>query len=321
MQHKEACEMLEIDFIPIKGDNLKLTKQYRKMALKHHPDKNGNTPESNEHFQKINEAYNLLKNDLKEDQSQEDNNDYATNSQSIYLFVLKNFIKMVMEGNYVDIIPNIVYNILTSGKQISSKIFENLDKAVVLNIYLFLSKYKAILHLSDDIFEIIRQLVLDKYENVEIYKLNPSINDLINHNLYKLYVDGQLYLVPLWHYESYYDNSGCEIIVICVPELPDNIKIDDDNNLIVDIKLCGELTDMIINEIPFEFKIGENEYAINLSNLYMKKEQYYCFKGQGISKFNKNLYDVSDKTDIMIKISINTFGKGITKIENNGVKN
>jgi hypothetical protein len=36
----------------------------------------------------------------------------------------------------------------------------------------------------------------------------------------------------------------------------------------------------------------------------MKKEQFYKIKGQGISKIKRNIYDVSDKTDIIVKIII-----------------
>ena len=41
-------------------------------------------------------------------------------------------------------------------------------------------------------------------------------NDLINNNVYKLHVNNELFLVPLWNNESYYDSSGCEIIVIYI---------------------------------------------------------------------------------------------------------
>lgn len=307
MNLKDALEILEIDS---KYNDLTLqfiNKRYRKLALKYHPDKNGNTEESTERFKKINEAYNYLKSEglyfVDEDA---DEDDIIDDSQSIYLNVLKNFIKSVMDGDYIDNIAKIVNDILNKGKQISLKIFEDLDKESALNVYIFLSRYKSILYFSDELLENVKQLVILKYDNVEIYILNPSINDLMYNNFYKLYVQGQLYLVPLWHRESYYDGSGCEIIAICEPDLPDNVKIDDDNNLIVDIEVSADkgLLNMIINDTPLSVNIGSQTFFMPLSNLYMKKDQYYRIKGEGLVNVKKDLYDLSDKSDIIVRIKI-----------------
>jgi len=304
MNFKDALEILEIDS---KYDDLTLkfiNKRYRKLALKYHPDKNGDTKESNERFKKINEAYNYLKNEGLYFNSEEE--DISDDTSCIYLNVLKNFIKSVMDGDYIDIIAKIVNDILNKGKQISLKIFEDLDKDTALNVYIFLSRYKSILYFSDELLENVKQMVIQKYDNVEIYKLNPSINDLIHNNFYKLYVEEQLYLVPLWHKESYYDGFGCEIIAICEPDLPDNMKIDDNNNLVVDISLNANnnLLNMIINETPISLNIGEKIFLIPLSNLYMQKEQYYRIEGEGLVNVKKDLYDLSDKSDIIVRIKI-----------------
>jgi hypothetical protein len=304
MNLKEALEILEIYS---KYDELTLeiiTKHYRKMALKYHPDKNGNTEKSNEHFKKINEAYNYLKRESIYFINEHD--DIYDDSHCVYLNVLKNFIKSVMDGDYSDIIAKIVNDILNKGKQISLKIFEDLDKDSALGVYIFLSRYKSILHFNDDLLEIVKKMVIQKYDNIEIYKLNPSVNDIMHNNFYKLYVQEQLYLVPLWHKECYYDGSGCEIIAICDPDLPDNIKIDDDNNLIVECELSAynDLPNMIIKESPLLVNIGEKRFSIPLSNLYMNKEQYYRIKGQGLVNVKKDLYDLSDKSDIIIRINI-----------------
>ena len=191
-----------------------------------------------------------------------------------------------------------------TGKKISMKLFDDLDKDSALNIYSFLSTNRSTLHISQEILEIIRNLVEKKYNNVEIYRLNPSINDLLNNNLYKLYLNSELFLVPLWHNESYFDNSGCEIIVICDPELPDEIKIDDKNNICVkkEIKIIDDLSEIINNNLPLKIIIGEKEINIPISNLYLKKEQYYIIRNQGISKIKKDIYDISEKTDIIVKI-------------------
>ena len=304
MDYKLAFETLEIDFNNTKYEDLTLDyikKRYRKLALKHHPDKNGNTEESNEHFKKINEAYNFLLRGIKNLQPELDEEEDVDN---IYLNVLKNFIKSVMDGNYIDIIAKIVNDILNKGKQISLKIFEDLDKDTALNVYIFLSRYRSILYFNDDLLENVKQMVIQKYDNVEIYKLNPSINDLLHNNFYKLYVQEQLYLVPLWHKESYYDGSGCEIIAICEPDLPDNINIDDDNNLIVHVEIYARenLADMIINDDKLTFYIGNESFSIPPSELYLKREQYYRFKGKGLVNIKKDLYDLSDKSDIIVKI-------------------
>jgi hypothetical protein len=192
---------------------------------------------------------------------------------------------------------------LTKGKQISFKILEDLDKDSALNIFLFLSKYKYTLHITEELLEKIKLMVVNKYDNVEIYKLNPTINDIMNNNFYKLYVDNNLFLVPLWHYESYYDVSGCEIIAICDPDLPSNISIDDDNNLIITHELkVFELPDKILNTIPLSIKVGDTIFSIPLDELYMKKEQYYYLKRKGLVNIKKNIYDLSDKSDIIVKI-------------------
>ena len=58
MNYKKAFEILDIDTNEVNYNDLTLRylrKKYHKLALQNHPDKNGNTEESNEKFKKINE--------------------------------------------------------------------------------------------------------------------------------------------------------------------------------------------------------------------------------------------------------------------------
>jgi hypothetical protein len=309
MDYNTALNTLEINYTDLTLE--KLTKQYRKMALKHHPDKNENTPESNEKFKQINASYTFLKREIKYlnatdfdiDNEVEGEGEDNLNT-SVYFDILKLFMKHILEGKYNDIISKIVTEIVGGAATISLKLFEDLDKDTALNIYMFLSKQRSILHLNQTILEKIREIVIQKYDNVQLYKLNPCFNDLINNNVYKLYVDNELYLVPLWYNELYFDGSNCEIIVVCEPELPKNITIDDDNNIYyeTELSLDNDIPNMISNNNNIIINICNIELFIPISEIYMKKEQYYTIKNRGLSKIKSDIYDISEKADIVVKI-------------------
>lgn len=303
MDIKTACEILDIDLNNISLENLK--KQYRKLALKNHPDKNGNTLESNEKFKQINEAYNFLKREISEMEDFEDLDTDSYNS-SLYYDILKGFIKTFFEGMYTETMIKIVNDIMTAGKKISFQLFDELDKDSVLNIYTFLSNNRFTLHLSEDVLSKIRDIVVKKYDNVEVYKLNPSLNDLFDNNLYKLYVNNELFLVPLWHYESYFDGSGCEIIVICEPELPSGITIDDNNNICIEKEIIwnDKFMQCILKNENIQIECGEKIFEIPLSELNIKREQCYIIKKKGLSRIKRDIYDISEKADIIVKIVI-----------------
>ena len=316
MDYKKAFEILEIDtnntnYTDITIELIK--KKYHKLALQNHPDKNGNTPESNEKFRQINEAYNYLKREIKNINSTYYETDDLENDDqpsSVYFDILKLFIKGLLDGKYTDVFINIVQDIVSGYKKISLKLFDNLDRENAINVYLFLSKYKNILHLSDSILDDIKEVVIQKYEDVEIYKLNPNINDLLYNNFYKLYVKDVLYLVPLWHNEVYFDNENenenNEIIVLCEPELPEGVKIDDDNNIYIEktINIQTELPSLVLNNESIIVEIGDHRYHILVSELNMKREQYYKIKNQGITKPNDDVCNVSQKSDIIVKIML-----------------
>ena len=310
MNYKDAFEILEIDLSQTKFNDITLEylkEQFRKLALKNHPDKNGNTVESNDKFRKINEAYNYLKSEMRlENDGIEEEQVEEDLSSSLYFDILKGFVENFFQGNYTEILSNIIRDIVTRGKKLSVKLFDNLEKDTALNIYLFLSNNRSTLHLNAEILEVVRELVVKKYDNIEIYKLNPSINDLLNNNIYKLYLNNELFLVPLWYNELHFDGSGCEIIVLCEPELSEDIIIDEDNNIIIkkDIDSQIELPNIIANDLCININIGDKEFNIPSSKLYMKKEQYYRIKNEGISKFKKDIYDVSEKGDIIVKINV-----------------
>lgn len=311
MNYKDAFEILEIDLSIVNINDITLDylkKQYRRLALKNHPDKNNNTAESTIRFQQINEAYDYLRRELKHlsDDDDDDCDVSGLHETSLYSDILTGFMKTMFAGAHDDILTKVVNDIIVAGKKISSRLFDDLDKDTAFNVYSFLSTNRSVLHLSQDILDLIRDVVLKKYDNIEVYRLNPSILDLMNNNVYKLYVNDKLYLVPLWHNEAYFDGSGCEIMVICDPELPTGVSLDDDNNIYVEtvIHASNVLVDIILENGSIQVELGDKIFKIPINQLQMKTEQYYRIKNEGISKIKKDMCDIAEKSDIIVKINI-----------------
>jgi len=292
MNCKTALDILELDSVNITPESLK--KKYHKLALQWHPDKNGNTPESNEKFRQIHEAYELLKREI-DDKEEEDPK----------LPVYADLIRMFMgEGNYSAVFTKIITTILSNykTKQFISGLFKDLDKDTALSVYSFLMKYNFLFHLSEEILDELREVIKRKCDNTIVYTLNPSVGDLLEHNVYKLYHENELFLVPLWHSELYFEYGSKEIIVLCEPQLGVGVSIDEDNNLYVESKI--KITELVFDNTHIPVTIGNKTFEIPREELYMKREQLYRFKGQGVSKIKDNIYDVTERADIVVKIII-----------------
>jgi hypothetical protein len=331
-----ACNLLDIDDLT-RGNYTNLTydyvkRKYHKMALKWHPDKNGNTTEATQRFQKINEAYIYLITELDleldldldldldkdkdkdkdKDETKERNN--SKKDEQMYTSLLSVFLSGILKvdtKSMTDLLVKIVKDIVLNGsKVISTKIIDDLDKEKSLELYNFLNKYKHILYISPETLDFVSSLIKEKYKNDRVYILNPSIDDLLDNNIYKLYVDEQLYLAPLWHNELYFeDPDKNDIIVLCVPELPEDISIDENNNIYCNLLVAFEKEMIIkqqINQCDLNVNIGNHVFKIPIDKLYMKREQKYFIKGQGISHiFENDIYNQTNhgKGDIIVSIT------------------
>lgn len=295
-----AMDILEIESYDLLNEEY-LKKKYHKLALKNHPDKNDNSIDSNEKFKQIQESYEYLKREIeKMDFKCDLEKENIASSSECYINILNLFINSILKGNYSELFLSIVKDIVLGYTSVSLALFEGISKEYCVEIYDFLSKHKNTLHINNETLSMIRGIIIEKFKQDEVFILNPSIDDLFQHNVYKLYINDILYLVPLWHNEMYFDASGSEIIVKCIPELPDNISMDENNNL------CIELT------IPFSFSlfhqktipvfIGKNEFHIPINELKIKRIQSYIFKMKGIAKIQDDIYDITNKSDIIVKI-------------------
>lgn len=309
MNWSKATQIIGVNEIPISDLNLSIIKRkYHKLSLLHHPDKNNNTEEAKIKFQEINEAYSYLNEIYYYENENNIFYENISNNSFTFSYFLKIFINSLFEKKYCDAVYNVVNDILNNYKTISIKIFDGLEKENCLMIYTFIMKYKHLLHLNQNIIDQIREIILKKYDNVYCYNLNPKINDLFENNVYKLCVNDDIYIVPLWHNELHFSTKdNDELIVLCNPTLPNNITIDENNNIFIDFDISfSNVFQLLQNDSNLEIQLDTNrKIIIELSNLFIKKKQKYTLFGAGISTIKDDIYDIEDKSDIIVNINMN----------------
>jgi len=195
-------------------------------------------------------------------------------------------------------------------------IFEKMGLDLFQRIYSILLSYRELLHLSDDFMEEVKVVLDKKMEKMGIEKIgmekvgmvvdeimiHPTIDDLFENKLYKLVRDGNTFLVPLWHHELLYDNSGAEFSVKCIPILPDGITIDENNNIVVEVEWQ---IDEIWDRTNLFIYIGCTTFYITRESLFLKENQIVKLYEHGISRINtRDVYDISKRGDIIIHIRL-----------------
>jgi len=306
MNYKKACENLEIDWKDEITTEL-LKKQYRSFALKYHPDKNieENTVAK---FQEIQESYEYLMKfkdftDIEIDSDDETDSEDGLRNKNDYKTILFSFLKNILiKDNRNKLFLTIFKKISNTCESNAIEILNKLDKHILIKIYEILDKYQDVLHFSEDFIIKIKELVNEKIKHDECIILNPTIDDLFENNIYKLKVGDFMYVVPLWHNELIYDNSGNDIYVKCIPILPDNMEIDEKNNIVSyhEFKIKD-----IWNKDMISIDLAKQRFYIKPETLKIKENQSVHFIKQGISRINtKNVYDVSSKSDVIIHIHL-----------------
>jgi len=272
-----------------------IKQQYKIYALKYHPDKN-KSPNSTEKFQEIHTAYEYLCNNV-------DSDDDSDTSDKSYSNILFKFLESIIP---IDKDSQIMYLIIEKISKVcenkSVDFLEKLDKEVLIKILNLIKMNKEILHINNNYIELIESVINKKSQNDEVIILNPTLEDLFDNNLYKLTVENQTYIVPLWHHELIYENNNRDIYVKCNPILPDNIEIDDIN----DIHIYKQYS---IKELwckdTFEVDIYVKKIQLEVDKLKLMRHQTIILLKSGISRVNlKNIYDVSMVSTIYIHVTL-----------------
>jgi hypothetical protein len=203
-----------------------------------------------------------------------------------------------------DEISIIIKSIISDCQNLSVKLFENLDRDSAIKIFEFVNTFQHILYIAKETVDKLKEIINKMNEPENIIILNPSLTDIFIDNVFILNFENEKYFIPLWHDEIYYNSKkGDSIVIKCIPELPDNISLDTDNNLIV--RLSYLLSD-IIKLTNLTYSIGNKNYNIPVEELRIKNLQYYIIKEKGISLIHQdNIYDNSKKGDVIFVIQLN----------------
>jgi len=293
MNFESALETLSLD---CKYTHKELKRAYFKNALKYHPDRNQGD-KSSEKFKEIKNAYDfLLEHRGFENESFEDIS-YASMIKKCMAFVMPDF-------KWADMfLDTTIQSLMQDCKTVSLKIFEKLEKDRALEVYTFLSNNKDMMTIDASVLKKMLEIIKTKTEFDNIVILNPDIDDLLEDKVYKLDMGGKLFYIPLWHNEIIYDLSGNDLIIRSIPELDDDLYIDNGNYLHVNIK---RQPNDILNDKGLKFKIGKKEYIIKAQDIRLVKYQTIVLEKRGILKPDINdIFSIISRCDICVHVILN----------------
>ena len=115
-----------------------------------------------------------------------------------------------------------------------------------------------------------------------------------------------IYYVPLWHSELIYElKNGNDLIVKCIPDIPNYYSIDENNNLHIYLKHKTTLLDLLSRN-KIVYNVVENiNIDINISELFIRKHQVIKYSNIGIPKIiTDNIYNIDKRGDILIYLEL-----------------
>jgi hypothetical protein len=305
MNIKTALKIFDLDTCTCSSlksvDETTLKKKYHELSRKYHPDKNITDASANENFQRVKQAYDLLKETkLKYDKKNMFETKDNTKFKEKIKFYFEFFIDAFINNNNSNSNNSSNNNNSNSNNNNSNqtqdtqdaqddetKVGPDVDFVNVTN---------------NDVLMENKRVKIENREKNEIV-IFPTLDDLIKNNIYKLEYDGQFFYVPMWHDEVYFDN--CNLVVKCKPVLSDSIAVDDENNLIVNkiVRLSNTLLQLQEIEISIG-KVDPKKIFIPLRSLSIVSTiQTFTFYGEGISKINEvDIYNIEHKSNIVVNI-------------------
>ena len=277
--------------------NVDLKRSYHIMALNYHPDKNKEI-NAKERFQEIGEAYTFLHNIINSNiYNIYENNTEEEIYDTPYTDLMINLLKMLLSKPDSGEINKFQKKCIEYTNKLLDQLFDKINLNVLEDIYKFIVKNS--MGLSEDMINVIKDLINKKLMKYNMYIISPSLENIMNSEIFKLEIEEDIVYVPLWHQEMVYEN----ILIKIQPILPDNVTIDEYNNMHITYE---ERFINLLNLIKEDIKFIEiNNYKVYLEELRLKKIQVVIFKNEGIPLINTNdILDNKIKGNVLIHIHL-----------------
>jgi hypothetical protein len=278
MSREKAIEVLQIN--PNEGPE-EVKKAYHRLALKYHPDKNPGE-EATYLFQEICEAYEVLRDGT------------GTVGLPNYLELLRTFLQGFADESIVVLAMDKLTRLCEEGRL---DLLKKMNQKIVQKLLALVLHFSDMFPFSEDFIEKMKGV-----DNTKRFILNPTLEDLFSDMVFKLVMDSETYLVPLWHHHLIFDGKEGELHVECFPVLGEGIRIDEYNHIHVQLTRTWE---EIWGSEFVDFTIGSREFSIPRDELVIKDYQMYTLREQGIPLIQMNrMYDVSRRGDITVYLTI-----------------
>lgn len=192
--------------------------------------------------------------------------------------------------NLVDHSPNKMMDIIQELLK-STSLYEALEKIhpdIFHHIYDLLPLIQSLI--PKEQYDIIQTFISNKFTYII---LEPTLDDLFQQKIFVYKQDNNTYHIPLWSHEIIFGNY----IFKCIPKLPENIEIDDSNNIIITLYES-------IQHIFLKDEISILQYNIKVSDLFIKKNQTIILRNKGIPIINPENIFFIQLSNVIIHINL-----------------
>jgi hypothetical protein len=277
--------------------HIELKRTYHIMALNYHPDKNPNS-NTNVIFQEISDANSFLYNIINANTYNVDDN--STNEEIFdapYTDLIINLLKMLLKPPDNDGVHKFQKKCIEFSSKIFDQLFDMVNIDVLEDIYKFI--INNTMKFPEDTIDIIKNIINEKLKLYNIYIISPSLYNILNSEIFKLEINGDIICVPLWHQEMIYEKN----IIKIQPVLSAGVTIDDNNDIHIQY---ADKFDNLLNLLNHNIHIIDvYSYKLDIHKLTFSKNQKYIFKNEGIPVINMiDIFDNKLKANVIVHICL-----------------